>query len=799
MVASLTPVVRARAESVANLLGVAGKIMDDAVAARRAELETARRGASDDLQKQADQSVAAAANAAQTRAAQAQSSADAVAKAAATNAENAREPPKLTLQEQVETSIRKIQDKVGEAIARYEAMLRGREAALNAAEEQQAGGYRRAATQDQLDLQSPSDTHDPKQRRILIAQSQKWADDHITDLKSTVDKLKQEAARLVRGGEGAPSGYIPQVETTGIDAYAALRAWAAAQNAETETWWKDLSDRLDQWAKNAHDRTSTWASAEVHAARLNLMENFNWILATSVDKAVKDQRANKTYASELEATRHVISETLTQSSTVDQLALGLREQVVSEQRAAREKEINDELLGLPNDQWDKLAVVARSENPGFDPADRMRRIDEAIHKIRTDKEELFGALNNLRPLELAALKKAYASSHNGRTLDEVLQSDSSLFWQADKEHAAALLQGDQVSADAATLYDAISGLGTKEKPIMEVLRSAKPEDLPKLREAYKKLSGGESLEDALRGDLSGSELNQALSLLNGERAEADADAIDHAMRGSFFGASTGDVSVVYDQVRDEVVARGKREQWTSAQVEAEITRRNAEIEQHFNKQFAGVAEYTSNTPDRGPLRGAFAYGFTVAEKNLATALTDNDLAAADSARVQIERTSVYADDDMINKVLKSQYDRALLAAQLDEGPERQAALEAKIRKEAAAGKFKTPKDQQKRRMELEREMNRDLNTSAAERSKTNMGALRDVFKGTYHQSLGRAIEENMSGESLEEARKRLANNGDLEPLDKLHYSIYGPGTNLPVLRSTLNSLSKSELNELKEK
>lgn len=70
------------------------------------------------------------------------------------------------------------------------------------------------------------------------------------------------------------------------------------------------------------------------------------------------------------------------------------------------------------------------------------------------------------------------------------------------------------------------------------------------------------------------------------------------------------------------------------------------------------------------LRRAFRSELSGAELDLANALQDNDLIRADAARIEIERTGFYASDDRINAVLRSQYERALEARRLDEGPAR---------------------------------------------------------------------------------------------------------------------------------
>src|SRR5262249_11791757 len=149
--------------------------------------------------------------------------------------------------------------KVGEAIARYEMMLRDRQEALDKAKQRETSAIRRAQLQDELALQSPNDKHPAADRPRIAAESRVWADGEIAKLEDQVKQFKEDATKLMRGGKEA-GGYIGEVESAGAAAYTDLQAWGTAQGADKEGWWKGIADNLGSWAKNAHDRATTWAS-----------------------------------------------------------------------------------------------------------------------------------------------------------------------------------------------------------------------------------------------------------------------------------------------------------------------------------------------------------------------------------------------------------------------------------------------------------------------------------------------------------------------------------------------------------
>src|SRR5262249_46901571 len=148
LVTPLSAAARDAAQPLAEQIGVAGAIMDAAVAERREQIEKEKNPAP--IQLQADQAATQAADTATKKQEEVSKVALAAEAQAKERAKAARNPPKPTARDKVDASIRRIQDKVSEAIARYQLMLKDRDRALDAARDRQAAAYRAAAAADEL-------------------------------------------------------------------------------------------------------------------------------------------------------------------------------------------------------------------------------------------------------------------------------------------------------------------------------------------------------------------------------------------------------------------------------------------------------------------------------------------------------------------------------------------------------------------------------------------------------------------------------------------------------------------------
>ncbi len=826
-------------------LGVAGQTLDEAVKTRREEVEQARKDADKTLGDAASKAGSDAAAAAAVKQAKAKAAADAASRDAKAKAERMTKPPKPTAQDQVKDSIKRIQDKVGEAIARYRLTLKDRNTALDDAAEKYSAAFRRAAMADEVALRPQgapaqgaiSNFSKEKQTREAVAASHRWSREQSGLVRKAVDSLKNEAKLKTEG-------YIFGVEGAGGDAYTELKAWASSQNLVTESWWLETAGQLDRWALDVHSTATTWASAETKLARLEMQRDLGTINelvqaqiageegALKENKGVKDDKQRGELAKEggrkgvndyLENTdsvrRRFIYETAGRGPA-EQLALSMRRRVAAAGKVEVEKAVLDMLLpmaqnrSLSDQDAEHLSHIIRAKSPGFNADNIANRVWKyGVAKLGTDEDEIFKALNGLDELQMELVKTRYQQMHIGHTLYGDLDDEMS---GEDWKHAKDLMKGDPVLADVSSIYYAIQGAGTDEKLIMDTLRAMPPERRAAVEAKYLEVHG-ETLDAALAGDLSGSELSQARALARGDKKEADVYGLDAAMRQTWSGIPDQEgVHAVYDQVRDEVKAQAQAEQWTSSEYEAEVQARNADIEATFNQKFKNVPQYRS---DEGALRGGLRFGATRAERDLNNALADNNMTAADAAKLQVERQGVYADDDVINRVLRSQYDRSLFEVQLDEGPERRAGVKREValfsmeRREAArkdkSGTTKpaTWEEEQNKRLELERKMNATMSEKALVAAQAKSAVLDDLMQHKYGTTLDNLIENNMSGADLDQARanrKLMRSTDPPEQLrkqfnyDRLRYSIEGLGTDVEELRTTMAGMTKKEIGEANE-
>ncbi len=270
------------------------------------------------------------------------------------------------------------------------------------------------------------------------------------------------------------------------------------------------------------------------------------------------------------------------------VAAALRVHFSVERRAEIRAQLEPEVMRI--EIWDDLNVLAQSRNPSFNARDQAGEVRNAIAGWEQDEDRLFRALDRRTPLEMQAMRLCYAAIPPGGDMDADVRSDLS---GAQEDRAVAQMGGDQSLADAAALREAmhggLTGLGTDEDAIYQVLRNRTPEEREAIRGAYL-AKYGEDLQGDLESELSGGELDRANALMQGLTARADAIAIDEAMHGTFLGLGLGTdedaINAVYETNRQEVQEDARRHpEWSQAQVEAAIRARSADVELQYNQSF----------------------------------------------------------------------------------------------------------------------------------------------------------------------------------------------------------------------
>jgi hypothetical protein len=160
-------------------------------------------------------------------------------------------------------------------------------------------------------------------------------------------------------------------------------------------------------------------------------------------------------------------------------------------------------------------------------------LHKAIDGVGTDEASIQAVLNRHSPDELKAISLEYQRLY-GETLKRSLESE---FSGHELSEVLALARGDRTAAKVSQLRGALEGAGTSKETIFSVLEGTSPEERAHLRASFKSQTGT-SLEDALSGELSGSDLERANILLaRGELADVE------KLRFAFQGAGTDEATI----------------------------------------------------------------------------------------------------------------------------------------------------------------------------------------------------------------------------------------------------------------
>lgn len=154
----------------------------------------------------------------------------------------------------------------------------------------------------------------------------------------------------------------------------------------------------------------------------------------------------------------------------------------------------------------------------------------------TDEKALISILSNKDPLQIDAIRSAYERSI-GRNLISDIQSETSSWF----ETALVQLARGPLLSDVHNLHDAMTGPGTKERVLNDILLGRSNADIKAIKSAYYH-TFHDKLEDVVKGDLSMKTERHFVIVLAAARAEDSAPVIpqqvdDDVMR--IYGATEG--------------------------------------------------------------------------------------------------------------------------------------------------------------------------------------------------------------------------------------------------------------------
>lgn len=733
--------------------------------------------------------------------------------------------------------IRTVTRRAAEIDAAYRRAKEDRDRELDTAQSQRVDAYRAAAQMDDFQLnemawlpperqtrlreiytsrtgQSPSQETGLSQIEIntLAAASTRWADDRAVEVRNEVRAYKETV--------GADTGrWRAATLEAAEDARTDIRAWDEAESGETRSWWDEFWDWVNDWVDQAHANADAWQAQQNQQHAAEVVTDLNLIdrLSRAADRGITEEQRR-----ELESLtgdqRRIVQEFFqarSEGRSVDPISLVAdltRARIWNERRQNLIQRLEETFL---EDTSLEYATIDRVV--GLAVSGLTSKLYAAFHgnwgwlsEAGTDEEAVYAALDGLNRVQSLALRNIYRRRY-GVELESELRSEMS---GGELDRAQALLSGNRAEAAAATLYSAMhetflgTGLGTDEAAIHSTLRGLSAEERAEVVRIYKERYGRDLAADT-RGELddwatfSGREADRADAELAGNLELADAIEIEEELQGSWFHSSTTTtVAAVYERVRREVQQQALRENRDSAWMEAEIARRTQGIRHSYDDRNAATGATLSSDIEAATQAEAHFWGNTPenrdASRDYLQALSRNDMASADAARIRIERTAlVYADDDVITGTLGSQYERALVAERLDYGPERRRALLAALdEEEHRSGRVWTADERWAARQRVERQLERELSDRARTVASENLSRMEGEYASRYGESARTAILESTSGVDNEMAAAQLDQGGYLDPYQTFDFATRGAGTDEEAAKRAFAGLTAEEIARL---
>ncbi len=624
-------------------------------------------------------------------------------------------------------------------------------------------------------------------------------------IRNWAAEQKRAVGKAVRGLREAVTketdGYRMDATQAALDATQSIRDWALKATGEHQGFFAEFYQRFLDWSGQAEAEADLWAEQRAGEARDATIANAgtlqSFVSSQGEDVDLKTNAAFKTLSKEQqEVIKTYYAAPPGSRDALGAVAAGLRYRVSGEERGKLVEKLRAEVMAKPYSEADNLEEIAQAENLGFSATTIADNCYNAmfggVTGWGTDEDKIFANLSGLSPLAGRAVRATYNQDHK-RDLDADLKSE---LGGGELLRAQGALNGDVVTEAVGALHEAMDGLGTDEDTIMKMLRGKSEEERAAIKAEYRRRYGVD-LDAELKDEMSGHDLERSDALMEGDTAKADAIALDQAMHGGFLGLGTDEAQIegVYADIRNDVAAmqvpdgNGKMRPLKAEEMEAEVARRNMDVEAKYD------ARYGSPDDQESALRSAYKSELSGPTLDLANALADNDLAAADAARLEQEKQGIlYADDDVINGVLENQYNRALDALKRDPAwRARRDAIQERARKEgwdpytlAAA----------------ERALDREMETAAIEGGKENMAKLEAAYDGNKNYSrwgkggLDAMIVFNMSGTDREKAQALRKQGGHLTRAQRVDFATRGPGTDEEDFKRATQGLTRKEIEEL---
>lgn len=790
----LTTALTTSLNMIATDAGIAADTLQTAVETRRAEVEAAAATATSELETARTEEEETLTCESGEELAEVNAAEDAQMSRTTVAAATGEGSPQV-IDARRDAQVRKINRRVGDIRFGYDRAKERRHAALDRARAVQDHAYDQTRIADITAIRAEAEAEAPENAfstALAIGRIGNWADASKRTLAAEVTTLKTNATTQATGFSFATSD-------AGRTAAEQVRDWASTLKEEETTWWDRLWARFNDWSQQAEAQTEAWSEVRASEARdatvqnAGLLQQFIRTQGEAVD--LEANAAFGTLSAEQQAVvRAYYAAPAGSRDSIGAVAAGLRFRMAAQQKPLLIDRLKAEVLRKPDAEWRQLGQIGAAQSSSFSATAISEQLYQAmfggVTGWGTDEDQIYRNLSGLTAVQGKAVRATYAVRH-GSNLDSDLASEL----DADNAliRARAALDGDPVVEAVGALNEAMAGLGTDEDTIMQVLRGKTAEQRALIVEEYRRRYGVD-LNAALDSEMDDHDQERAEALLAGDTSRADAIAIDQAMHGGFLGWGTDEAQIegVYADVRNDVSTQqvpdeqGGMRPMTQAEMEAEVTRRNAQVEASYDDRYGTPGDQES------ALRAAYRDELSGPDLDLANALADNNLVAADAARLERERQGFYTDDDVVNNVLETQYSRALDGLQRDS--------EWRGRRDALSCRAAEEGWDPYRLAVAERQLDREMEQAARAGAQEKMAALERTYDTNYPRwgsgGLQVLIAFNMSGTDQERARTLLDQGGYLTRAQRFDYATRGVGTDEAEVTRALTGATASEIAEV---
>ncbi|CAK7239171.1 MAG: hypothetical protein STHCBS139747_000600 [Sporothrix thermara] len=153
------------------------------------------------------------------------------------------------------------------------------------------------------------------------------------------------------------------------------------------------------------------------------------------------------------------------------------------------------------------------QNINWDATADANALRSAMKGFGTDEKMLIRVLADKDPLQVDAIRNTYQRLHRRNLIEDIKSETSSWF-----EYGLVALARGPLLSDVHQLHEAMSGPGTKESVLNDILLSRSNADLRAIKAMYRQLFH-RTLEDAVRGELSMKTERHFMIVLQATRAE----------------------------------------------------------------------------------------------------------------------------------------------------------------------------------------------------------------------------------------------------------------------------------------